>query len=380
VPEDGKFDAQLTGTYDGTGGDQRGVPDFYHVYAEGHGKPLAIPETAAFYNTTLAGDSELQIKQAWWRQVFSPDLERRFPYLKMINWFEWRKPEAEVQGAIVDWTATLEPMLRASFVSDLPRDRLLFGSEPVPYDIAPDVSLPSETPTAAPERSEAPSPGTLMFAGFAWHARATDEREGPGPNYFASTPDHVWVDEAGRLHLRVSPDENGRWYATEVVSDQPMGYGWYRFTVDSRLDKLDANVVLGLFTWDDDPAENHREMDIEFARFGVPDALAGRYTRQPYTDPANVALFAQASAPVSNHAFEWTPGQVAFTSWAGDVGVPSSDESAIASSTFPSDVPDPGNAHVHINLWLDAGRPPTDGQPVELTIKDFSFVPSYNAQ
>jgi hypothetical protein len=376
IPEDGKFAAQLTGTYSGSGGDQRSVPNFYHVYAEGHGKPLAIPETAAFYNTSVVGDSELEIKQAWWRQVFSPDLEQRFPHLKMINWFEWRKPEAEAQGAIVDWSATLEPVLRALFLADLPQDQFLFGTAAVPEDVAPEVPVPAQTPTARQEEAQTSFAGDLVFGGFAWHARAADELEGPGPNYFASTPDHVWVDEVGRLHLRVFPDEVGRWYAAEVVSDQPMGYGQYRFTVDSRLDNLDPNVVLGLFTWDDNPAENHREMDIEFARFGDPDALPGRYTRQPYTDPANVALFPEVPDRVSSYGFDWTPGQVAFSSWAGDTPALSPEGSAIASHTFGSDVPEAGDAHVHINVWLDAGRPPTDGQPVEFIIQNFSFVPS----
>src|SRR5437868_10851124 len=128
VPEEGKFVSQLTSSYDGAGGDQRGLPDFYHVYAEGHGKSMAIPETAAFYNTTVGGDAQLDIKRAWWRQVFSEDVARQFPDIKMVNWFEWRKPEAEVNYAVVDWSATLDPSISSAFISDLPTDRLLFGT------------------------------------------------------------------------------------------------------------------------------------------------------------------------------------------------------------------------------------------------------------
>ena len=50
VPEAGKFIAQLTGNYSGLNGDDSALPDFYEVYFKGHGKPLAIPETAAFFN------------------------------------------------------------------------------------------------------------------------------------------------------------------------------------------------------------------------------------------------------------------------------------------------------------------------------------------
>lgn len=91
IPESGKFMAQLTGSYVGANGDDSHVPNFYQTYAVGHGKPLAIVETAAFYNTEVGGASEQSIKQLWWRQVFTPELIGSFPGIKMINWFEWRK-------------------------------------------------------------------------------------------------------------------------------------------------------------------------------------------------------------------------------------------------------------------------------------------------
>jgi hypothetical protein len=91
-----------------------------------------------------------------------------------------------------------------------------------------------------------------------------------------------------------------------VKVGRSLGYGTYQFTVDSRLDTLDPNVALGLFTWSDDPAENHREVDIEFARFGQPTAPVGRYTLQPYTSDGNVFLFAQPDSLESTPSFGWT--------------------------------------------------------------------------
>ena len=41
------------------------------------------------------------------------------PLLKMINWFEWRKHESEVDG-VVDWTATRDPAVATAFEADLP--------------------------------------------------------------------------------------------------------------------------------------------------------------------------------------------------------------------------------------------------------------------
>jgi len=128
IPEAGKFTAQITGTYLGLDGDHRPVPDFYQVYVEKHGKPMAVPETAALYNPDLEGDAELNIKQAWWWQVFSAEVAENVPGIKMINWFEWRKFESGV-GTTIDWTVTSNPVLLQAYLDDLPRSRLLFATD-----------------------------------------------------------------------------------------------------------------------------------------------------------------------------------------------------------------------------------------------------------
>jgi hypothetical protein len=120
IPEPGKFVQQLTGTYDGAGGDDRAVPNFYLVYGVQHHKPIAIAETAALVNTSRSTSNELAIKQAWWRQVFASTIPTKYPDIKMINWFEWEKYEVEVH-ALVDWTATKVPAVRAAFTRQLPR-------------------------------------------------------------------------------------------------------------------------------------------------------------------------------------------------------------------------------------------------------------------
>lgn len=117
--EDRKFDEMLTGAYAGTAGNDTSVPDFYHVYGELHHKPIAIPETAAIYTPSRGGADELDIKQAWWRQVFSDSFARKFPKVKMINWFEWQKEEIEIKDT-VDWRAAGSPHVRDSFIAGLP--------------------------------------------------------------------------------------------------------------------------------------------------------------------------------------------------------------------------------------------------------------------
>jgi Glycosyl hydrolase family 26 len=120
LPEPGKFDAKLTGTYDGTAGDERALPDFYATYAVGHAKPMAIPETAAFFRPAASsGATEMAVKRAWWRQVFSPATLARFPDIKLVDWFEQRKFETEVSD-VVDWRMSGTPSIARAFLADLP--------------------------------------------------------------------------------------------------------------------------------------------------------------------------------------------------------------------------------------------------------------------
>jgi hypothetical protein len=119
VPEAGKFVDLLRGTYDGSNGDESAVPDFYAEYGAGMRLPVAITETAALYVPGHGGASELSVKDAWWSQVFARSNARQLPWLKLVDWFEWRKNEPEV-GATVDWTATRSKRVRRAFTHALP--------------------------------------------------------------------------------------------------------------------------------------------------------------------------------------------------------------------------------------------------------------------
>ena len=118
-PEPGKFVDLLRGTYDGLNGDERAVPDFYAEYGAQMHLPVAVTETGALYAPGRGGASELSIKRAWWNQVFDPGQLRRLPWLKLVDWFEWRKHEPEV-GGTVDWTATRDRQVRRAFTAALP--------------------------------------------------------------------------------------------------------------------------------------------------------------------------------------------------------------------------------------------------------------------
>jgi hypothetical protein len=135
VPEPGKFLAQLTGTYNGAGGNDLAVPDFYGEYGTRHEKPVAIPETAALTVPSRKGAAELAIKQAWWRQLFDPKIPKDYPQLKMINWFEWNKIEVEVKAA-VDWRSAGTPAITKAYTAELP-DWFRFAGQPRTCDPVP---------------------------------------------------------------------------------------------------------------------------------------------------------------------------------------------------------------------------------------------------
>jgi hypothetical protein len=124
TPEANSFSAMLHGTYIGTIGDQRYVPDFY-AFSVAHHKPLSISETAAFYSPARVGD-ELAIKAVWWSQVFTALTSGELNNAKMVNWFEWNKYEAEVSEQ-VNWSVTREARVLSHFRSALPKDYLHFA-------------------------------------------------------------------------------------------------------------------------------------------------------------------------------------------------------------------------------------------------------------
>ena len=222
---------------------------------------------------------------------------------------------------------------------------------------------------AAP--SIAASARTIDFSGLTWNVKSSgSEAWGPGPNRFSDAASNVWVDDAGRLHLAITYD-NGVWKSAEVITQQSFGYGTYRFTIDSPVDGLDPNVVLGLFTWNDDPAFNHREIDIEFSRWGNPlDATNAQYTVQPYTSSANLTRWTlQPGYSASSHSWRWSSRSVAFQSSAFGNQIKQ------WSYTRRAGIPKPGGENPRINLWLFRGAAPQNGLPVEVIIGKFEFAP-----
>jgi hypothetical protein len=214
---------------------------------------------------------------------------------------------------------------------------------------------------------------SIAFSGNTWMVKKSSNKVGPGPNLFSDSAANVWVDDQGKLHLKITRSGN-RWQCAEVINMASPGFGTYRFYVDTPVDNLDKNVVLGLFTWNDDPAYNHREIDIEFARWGNgSDLTNAQYVVQPYDLAGNLVRFTQPpSTPQSIHSFRWSSGSVSHRSVKGTDAAAGA---LIAEHTFTSGIPQPGGENARVNLWLYQGRQPSNRQPVEVVISKYEYLP-----
>ncbi len=223
--------------------------------------------------------------------------------------------------------------------------------------------------------TERPCDGkALDFSGRRWRVKASVSAVDPGPSPFSDRPEDVFVDDHGRLHLRIA-QHNGDWHSSEVLTDQSLGYGTYTFGVDSRLDEIDPNAVLGLFTYDTAPDFSHREIDIEFSRWSDPANDVGQFVVQPYTNPRNMFRFPVGSrVGETTHRFDWRAGRIEFHSFYGR-DFPPAPGDLIAHWIFQgAGVPREGAGRARINLWQFKGAAPARGQAQEIVINRFEFA------
>jgi hypothetical protein len=221
---------------------------------------------------------------------------------------------------------------------------------------------------AAGEKSEQAGPRIIQFSGYEWQVRnVISPRGGRNNNYDVA---NAWTDADGLLHLRIA-QKAGEWSCAEVKLSRSLGYGTYLFVVRD-VSQLEPAAVFSMFTWDEAEAgQNHREMNIELARWGDPASKNGQFVVQPYYVPANVVRF-KAPAGVLTHSFRWEAGQVAFKTVRGpDVNGPG----VVAEHTFTTGVPAPGHETIHLNLYIFGNAKNPLQNDVEVVIEKFEYLP-----
>jgi hypothetical protein len=209
---------------------------------------------------------------------------------------------------------------------------------------------------------------TLPFSGYQWQVKTGgDLRVGPGPNYFSEDSASAYVDLSGALHVKIRR-QGSTWQCAEVILNRSLGYGTYTFVLEGGFERLDRNIVLGLFTWDSSaPEVSNREIDIEFSRWGQEENQNSQFVVQPFYEPGRLFRFAFPATQESTHSFTWTRDAVVFESRAPGAG-------GAVWRYAGAKVPTPGNERVHINLWLFGGVPPSDGAESEAVVRSFRFV------
>ena len=210
----------------------------------------------------------------------------------------------------------------------------------------------------------------VSFSGYQWRVKsAEDFTAGPGPNYFSDDDEDVWVDASG-LHL-TTVQRAEKWYCTEVVLQQSLGYGTYEFRLGSRVDNLDYRAVLGAFVYESED----REIDIEFSRI-LADPHNAQYVVQPWYQQGNLSRFTVPAQALSSHRFVWSESSISFASWVGDGSYPPSAGDLIYQWDYQGpDIPPPGAERMRFNLWLFGGGAPDGGLGDEVVVESFSFRP-----
>lgn len=230
--------------------------------------------------------------------------------------------------------------------------------------------------TSAGRATAAVAARTLTFAGYEWDARQTVSDRGGLRNQY--DPENAWVDDQGRLHLkiarRVDTTDGGAspWSCAEVTLKRNLGYGTYVFSVRD-VSHLEPAAVLSVVTWDPSGSDpSHREMGIELTKWGDPYSKNAQFVVQPYYVPANVARFV-APAGALSHSIRWEPGRAIFRAWRGISDAPAGP--AVAEHEFTSGVPSPGGESIRIALYV-FGHPKfplTHG--TEVIVEKFMYLP-----
>jgi hypothetical protein len=207
---------------------------------------------------------------------------------------------------------------------------------------------------------------SISWQGYDWVARTVAGNPGAPQQWSAG---NVSIDNAGRLHLKVTRDKKGNYAQAELDSVRNgWGYGSYRWQVDTDVSRLAPEYVLGLFTYGRDAAYGHREIDIEASGWGS-TPITWDYTT--WANGHNAVSRTAAPSGPSIQQIDWAPGLLTWTSWTATGQV-------IATATVTgADVPTPYDESIGINLWLcgcEAGWNTTPA--TEVVISGFRFTPT----
>ncbi len=200
---------------------------------------------------------------------------------------------------------------------------------------------------------------------------------GPGPNYFSDSTNNVWVDAQGLLHLKITHLNNAwqwrgnhhrpqlRLWAVSFHGGRPGQRSWTQ--------ALSWDSSRGATT----PPTTTGKLTLNCRAGATPSAPTTweNYAIAPYGGGQVLRFPLPADVTNSTHSFIWQSNRIAFQSLNGDFNSPPPATNILKSWNYQLATPPAGGEQVRINLWLDDGNAPTNGQTAEVIISKFEFVP-----
>jgi hypothetical protein len=213
---------------------------------------------------------------------------------------------------------------------------------------------------------------TITFSGYKWVTKDSQGKHtGPGNNYFSGSKKNVYVDDAGKLHLRVT-NHDDKWFCPEVRLIDSLGYGKYYFHLEPLPQPLDKDVVIGLFLYDrEDTSNYHKEVDVEISTWGQERKINTQFVIQP--KEADAFRFVTDLTKCSTHMFELKKTKISFESFYPPGEVDKKKVRIAKNVVKPEYEYFSDDERVSMNVWLYHTVEPASLKEFEVVINSFEF-------
>lgn len=244
------------------------------------------------------------------------------------------------------------------------------------------------------EREQAPTklyfsqPDTIVFGGIRWLARNASERGEPSNSLFSGKSTEVFVDDAGKLHLKINR-RDGYWYSVDIAADTALGYGTYAVFTETKFDAFPQNVAFEFSITPDAAMDSYTppSIAIQFTQLFENTSISPlRFLvaniEQNIIQERKERIFRpdqpfRMAGLFSTHAMTWTPRHIEFASY-HDHGLPTPYLGALWDFTgspatgvrVPETTP---TTVMRLRFW-SAGAPLGDTS-IEVIIKKILFIP-----
>jgi hypothetical protein len=214
-----------------------------------------------------------------------------------------------------------------------------------------------------------------------WKGHTWDVTAGGMAGVCQGNAANIAIDTDGYLHMKIT-NNGGTWTAAEIFTTDKIGFGTYQWQIDGPVDKLDKNVVVGLYPYGPQAGigvDGQNEIDIEYARWGNASYPNGNYTVYPPTGTGSseTTFDFTLTGTYTTSRFTWSSTKIDFVTIGGFEPLGST-AGLIKAWTFAPATPAtmlPQQAlPLGMNLWCYQGAP-ANGQNVEIIVRDFTFVP-----